>query len=379
MRELRLADGETDALILETLDGEKFRLPVNDALKFAVRTVGPKPAAQSLTPRDIQDLIRAGESIDSIVASTGADAHFVSSFALPVLDELEHMIASARAVRLTIPGDRFNDDSQVEFGALIDARLADNGATSATWTSKRFDAAKWHITLSFKLGDNYGGATWSFDPRRVELDPEDETAAALSILETNPGPLPKSKFSSEPPVAFRKTAATPEAPAVTATVTELKPKTEKAVTEPKIVESAPPVVIEQKVAIEAVEEPDTPVEPTVSKVEVIANVTTLIPAQLDEPELDVDYPETINLVVDEPLEEAFVDDAPETLDAAPVAVDEKPEAVAPEPETSVAVDEKVAPLESAPTTDTGSISVTKKGRASMPSWDEIVFGTKSED
>ncbi len=124
MRELRLADGESDALILEALDGEKFRLPVDEALKFAVRTVGPKPAVQSLTPRDIQDRIRAGESIDSIVASTGADAHFVSSFALPVLDELEHMIASARAVRLTIPGDRFNDDSQVEFGALIDARLA---------------------------------------------------------------------------------------------------------------------------------------------------------------------------------------------------------------------------------------------------------------
>ncbi len=379
MRELRLADGESDALILEALDGEKFRLPVDEALKFAVRTVGPKPAVQSLTPRDIQDRIRAGESIDSIVASTGADAHFVSSFALPVLDELEHMIASARAVRLTIPGDRFNDDSQVEFGALIDARLAENGAASATWTSKRFDAAKWHITLSFKLGDNYGGATWSFDPRRVELDPEDETAAALSILETNPGPLPKSKFSSEPPVAFRKTAATPEAPAVTATVTELKPKTEKVVSEPKIVESAPPVVIEQEVEIEAVEEPDTPVEPTVSKVEVVANVTPLPAVKLDKPEPQVDLAEADDLFADEPGEAALDHGATNVLDVEPVAVDEQAEDQASVPETPAATEESVAPADLAPTKDTGSISVAKKGRASMPSWDEIVFGTKSED
>ncbi|MFM5904086.1 MAG: septation protein SepH [Microbacteriaceae bacterium] len=370
MREVRLADSESDALILETLDGEKFRLSVNDALKFAVRTVGPKPVAQSLTPRDIQDRIRAGESIDSIVESSGADAHFVSTFALPVLDELEHMISSARAVRLTIPGDRFNDDSQIEFGALIDQRLADNGAESANWSSKRFDATKWHITLGFQLGENYGSATWSFDPRRVELDPEDETAAALSTLETNPGPLPKSKFSTEPPVAFRKTTTSVEAAPAAATVTELKPKVEK-------------VSVIQETAIEA--EAPLPVEPDEAPAAVSDAATetmaTVIELVVEDPELhetDIELTEAED-DVDESVGEIA---APQNTGDDELTIQADVSSVEPEKEVEEEMQPAISaapPVESSPTTDTGSIAVAKKGRASMPSWDEIVFGTKSED
>ena len=92
MRELRLVGVDEGAVTLETLDGEKLRLPVDEQVRSAVRSAAVHSTkALSLTPREIQDRIRAGHTIAEIVEATGVAEDFVSKFAQPVMDELAHL------------------------------------------------------------------------------------------------------------------------------------------------------------------------------------------------------------------------------------------------------------------------------------------------
>jgi hypothetical protein len=394
MRDLRLTSSEQNGIVLEALDGEKFLLQVDDAVKAAVRTAGAKAAPDtSLTPRDIQERVRSGQGIDDIIAESGADAHFVETFALPVIDELRHMVDSARSVRLTIPGDRFSDDSQIEFGELVDRRLVDNGASSISWSSKRSESAFWIVSVAFELGGNFGLASWLFDPRKVELAPEDETASALSVLDGNPGPLPKSRFATEPPAAFRKQTTTikRESPKV-APVIDISSARET----PSSTESPSQA------------EPEISVEPPTTTASM--NVTTLHfkaentfdevlavedaageQVKTDEPvEEFVEIEETVDVsveieeTVEIPAEsEEHIDESLLTADAIVDEVEAEAIEVAPfedgEVNDSPEADAGVEASPQEPTTATGSIGIAKKGRASMPSWDEIVFGTKTDD
>ena len=390
MRDLRLTNSDENGIVLETLEGEKFLLQVDDSVKAAVRASAPKAGPETtLSPRDIQDRVRSGQGIDEIIAESGADPHFVETFALPVLDELEHMVASARSVRLTIPGDRFSDDSQIEFGELVDRRLLDNGASSISWSSKRGESAFWLVSVAFELGGNFGTASWLFDPRKVELSPEDETASALSVLDGNPGPLPKSRFATEPPAAFRKQASatkkesTKVAPVIdiaTARDTSADTQASDAIdSTPSEYEDSPVVETKTTESVQVVSESST-ADVGAGTDTTPMNVTTL------HFKTDTVVTETIE-VIEAPVEslEAEVGsaDIEEISSDLSSEVDERADnsedADLPEADVYSDLTEAEESPDEEPTTATGSIGLPKKGRASMPSWDEIVFGTKTDD
>ena len=384
MRDLRLTNSDENGIVLETLDGEKFLLQIDDSVKAAVRSSAPKTGSEnSLSPRDIQDRVRSGQSIDQIIAESGADPHFVETCALPVLDELEHMVASARSVRLTIPGDRFSDDSQIEFGELVDRRLIDNGAASISWSSKRGESAFWLVSVVFELGGSFGTASWLFDPRKVELSPEDETASALSVLDGNPGPLPKSRFATEPPAAFRKQpSATKKESTKVAPVIDIATARDSA-SETQTPESDESITTEEnennaiEAKVTAVAESPSEASPEVEGDAEVApmNVTTL---QFKTEKVVTESIEVIDTPEETPVSEVPVDEvAPALTSEIDEQIDDEVIDDVPEADVRADVAEKAADPE--PTTATGSIGIPKKGRASMPSWDEIVFGTKTDD
>lgn len=368
MRDLRISEADENGVVLETLDGEKFHLEIDESVRKTIKAAGARPGAQSsVTPRDIQDRVRSGQSIAEIIAETGGDLGFVEMFALPVMDELEHMIASARSVRLTVAGDRFSDDSQIEFGDLIDRRLADSGATKLSWTSKRTESATWIISLVFEIGGNYGSAAWSFDPRKVEITPEDETASALAVLDGNPGPLPKSRFATESPAAFRKPVE----------AAERKTQKEKATVTPLIAVPETETSSEEESEVEPVDVPQ-------NSGATVTNVTTL-QFKVEEPT------QTDPVMADEEPQQGAVSEEriDEAAEAAAIEIEVEEEVAEELDYVDAESLEQVQPnsaIESShdedsqePPTTTGSIGLGKKGRASMPSWDEIVFGTKTDE
>ena len=357
MRELRLLGVEDGAVTLETLDGEKLRLPIDEQVRAAVRNAAINATSSlALTPREIQDRIRSGETIADIVASSGVNEDFITKFAQPVMDELAHIIASALAIRITIAGDRFNDPTQVEFGQLIQERLAANSAQDISWSSRRISGGTWQLECNYTISGHRAQSVWHYEPRRFHLAPENEAAIALSNSETIDGPIAKLRSlntvadtpsaPSAAPAAFRKPEETagkaeenpeqaePNSGSTTTLLDEIRKRRESQV---------------ESVAVEPEKEPE-PIEEPVEFIDEIA-----------EEAFDLEVVEDLPIEVDDAVD--FVEDV---VEADPYQEPEQ------EPEPAAEQVELVnesAPVEPQP----------KKSRASMPSWDEIVFGTKADE
>lgn len=332
MDDIRLFETDGDYLVLEAQDGQKYRLLVDDMVRSSVKKE-PLLLLDSITitPREIQEEIRNGVSIDDLVKRSGASFDFVEKFAAPVIAELEHIVSSALSVRLTIAGDRYSDSTQIEFGDIIAGRLVTSGATGISWIAKKIEPNNWNITANYVLNGTDGSATWGFDPRRLTLSPESETAVTLSSQETiNSSPIPKLR-----PVATEST---------TLESVYSEPVAETVVME-DVIPSTPAAFMR---SLEVTENVATPTSPA-SNAEPLSATADLLEAlrrkrtEREEVQLEP-HPETANLRV---------------IDFEPI----------PEPATPVEIITEIE--ESKP--------VLKKGRAAMPSWDEIVFGTKADD
>ncbi|MEY3537820.1 MAG: hypothetical protein RL645_634 [Actinomycetota bacterium] len=410
MSELQFVRIEGDSMVLRSPEGEEFVVPVDDVLRSEVRRGGQhSPTAQAISPREIQEAIRAGETIESLIEKHGAEAAYIEKFARPVLDELQHVINAAGAVRIQLAGDRFSDVTQIDFGDLIARRLDAAGANDVHWNSSRVDLTTWLVTVRFNLPHGPGHASWTFDPRKLTLTPENETALSLSSAEPlGAGPIPRlrpvtadgvAKHPSNTTAKIPVPETTPTAP-VRATEQQPRPDTSNQPTVrltpdqlPKPVEersdnvAALPVrsTIKEAIAKAAepsAETPDTEVLELASAEagEVAPNPIELLDALrqkrqeresaatdelphkvtgADRPLIPVSEPEpvtsAIRIVNDEPLIEAESSQLP-----------------AVEPEDEPGDDSEQAP---------GAASKVegKRGRASIPSWDEIVFGTKTDE
>ena len=353
MRELRLVGVEDGAVTLEALDGEKLRLPIDEQVRAAVRNAAINATnSLALAPREIQDRIRSGETISDIVAATGVNEDFVTKFAQPVMDELEHIIASALAIRITIAGDRFNDPTQVEFGELIQERLTANSAQDISWKSKRIAGGTWQLECNYSITGHRAQSVWHYEPRRFHLAPENEAAIALSNSESIDGPIAKLRSlntiadtpssPSAAPAAFRKPEETvvkaeeiselaePNAGSTTTLLDEIRKRRESQV---------------ESVAVE----PEPEVEPIEEPVDFIE--------EIEEESFDLE------VVEDLPVE---VDDASDIVEAVAEA----------EPD----LEPEIGPAQAEQLDEPASVETQpKKSRASMPSWDEIVFGTKADE
>src|SRR5450759_1817170 len=110
MRELRLVavsdDGSHLVVRSNEPDGEQFRLPLDERLRAAVRRDVPRLSQleirreSSLTPREIQARLRAGESPEDVAQAAGVPVERVTRFEGPVLAERLVLGAARRPGRL---------------------------------------------------------------------------------------------------------------------------------------------------------------------------------------------------------------------------------------------------------------------------------------
>lgn len=341
MKDLRLVGHESGAIQLESLDGEKFRLAVDDTIRSAVRqALSETQELEPISPREIQDRVRAGSSVEDLVALSGASQSYIEKFAKPVLDELSHIVDAALAIRITIAGDRFNDEVQEEFGRIIESRLFASGAQRVSWSSKRVDVGVWELKASFELGGETGHAVWLFEPRKYHLAPENETAVTLSNHDSGlDGPIPKLRpvLSTTPKLEVEER---------TATVT--------AFPGPRDSEPQPPKTDFDVPA--AFRKPED-VSDQLLRLQVEREEQARL-AEIAAQESVTDFPETIP---DEPTVPTQV--VPDPMNADEIEAREENQNP-----SSQEVDDEI-----------NNARESKRGRAAMPSWDEIVFGTKADD
>lgn len=216
MADLRITGVTNNQLELQAPDGSRHYLEISDDLLKAMKS-RPTSIPNNLSVREIQTEIRLGTSIEELVARTGADEDHISKYAAPIVTELNHIVALARNIRLSLAGDRFSDPTQIEFGAVMDERLQVNRATNSKWSSRKSVEGEWLVTVRFTLEGNPGSATWSFDPKNLLLVPENQSALQLSnstpLTANESVRLPKPEQQSHPtnlivPIAIQEEPTT---------------------------------------------------------------------------------------------------------------------------------------------------------------------------
>jgi hypothetical protein len=182
MQELTVIGVENGALLVASELGERYRIAIDDVLQSRIRqSIAPQNNSKRISPREIQGHIRAGLSADEVARLTGASAEYVERFEGPVLAERAYVVNSALkvAVQSDTLTDPLNEEPTSTFGEAITERLESLNASDDRWASWKEESG-WVVKLSFTANQIDHDARWSYDPKRHALAPLNNEAVTLS-------------------------------------------------------------------------------------------------------------------------------------------------------------------------------------------------------
>ena len=380
MQDLKVIGVENGAIVAVGDDGERFRIAVDDTLQSRVRQARQQASTEApkLSPREVQAHIRSGMSAEDVAAVTGAPLEYVQRFEGPIVAEREHIVASALSVPVhtAVEVDPMGEGDT--FGSVIRERLASLGVSGERWASWKDSETGWIVKLEFTADEIDHDARWTYDARKHSLAPLNSEATTLSQAgELRGGALiPRLRavlpHEGEPDTSrFDSGAFTFPAPP-----TDLLG--------PEITQPLEPLVpgrASNSIAVSAIKRAD---DDTPRDLHQTADLLEALRRRRGERE-QAGFEERPPL--EPPLQTSAFDEQPTLLDPTPPApapfriVEESitviEELPTPAAQTPAAPSAPSAP--SAPAQDSAAPSGRKKGRAAMPSWDEIVFGARTDD
>ncbi|CAD5935956.1 MULTISPECIES: septation protein SepH [Streptomyces] len=205
MPELRVVAVSNDGtrLVLKAADSTEYTLPIDERLRAAVRNDRARlgqieiEVESHLRPRDIQARIRAGASAEEVAQFAGIPVDRVRRFEGPVLAERAFMAERARKTPVRRPGE----NTGPQLGEAVQERLLLRGADKETvqWDSWRRDDGTWEVLLVYRVAGEPHSASWSYDPpRRLVQALDDE---ARSLIGESDGAAPEPSFPFVPRIA----------------------------------------------------------------------------------------------------------------------------------------------------------------------------------
>lgn len=382
MQDLRLvaANERGTHLVLRSPDGDKYVVPIDERLRAAIR--GDKTLLSQLDagdgqlrPREIQARIRSGESAEQVARAAGIHVDRVRRFEGPVLAEREHMAQMSQRSAVRRPGQaELRPNTLAE---SLPAQLQQIGLTPTDleWDSWRRDDGRWLVQAEYSHDGLGLQARFLFDPRARTVVAENDQARFLTgELEEHPARAPfKPRIASSLPPTAIKTAEP-----------ELDLDVEMDLEDDEDDEPAPSVL----------RRPD----PTLNRrpPDVVARRSESAPAPTPAPR-----PATV--VAPPPPAPSMMPPLPAAAPPPPAPPVVAPAAVAPPVEAAprrVVLDTPTLPMEqpepeALPARRTGthdasaddvptpsptpSRSSSGRRRASVPSWDDILIGTRPKD
>lgn len=185
MPELRVVAVSNDGtrLVLKAADSTEYTLPIDERLRAAVRNDRARlgqieiEVESHLRPRDIQARIRAGASAEEVAQFAGIPVDRVRRFEGPVLAERAFMAERARKTPVRRPGE----NTGPQLGEAVQERPALRGAEKDTvlWDSWRRDDGTWEVLLVYRVAGEPHSASWTYDPPRRLVQAVDDEARAL--------------------------------------------------------------------------------------------------------------------------------------------------------------------------------------------------------
>jgi hypothetical protein len=184
MSELRLTGKTEDGNHLALVDGDgaEYSLRISDTLRATVNqprlaSVPSLDATETISVKEIQRRLRAGESFEQIAREGQTTVDKVERFSGPIMQEREYILSNARALVMRKDVHR----SDLTFADVVVAKLAPRGVDTdqISWNTWRLPDSTWHIELHYPNRDGNGSATWIFDLSRRALDASDDNGAWL--------------------------------------------------------------------------------------------------------------------------------------------------------------------------------------------------------
>jgi hypothetical protein len=235
------------------------------------------------------------------------------------------VLSGALSVRISIAGDRHTDISHIEFGDIISGRLEASGVEDFEWSARRDEQQVWLVSANYLINGESKNATWSYDAKRMLLAPENESAIRLSTQNS----LAEQNYAKLAVAAEPK----PE---------EHQPGITQSLADTQLVETVIPIGRASELIEEAQEDQAEPPTDLLEALKKKRAERSARDAEWVEPETNT---QTLEIVSDLPAN-CEIGEEPQV----------EPEEIEPNP----------AP-------------VRRSGRPSIPSFDEIVQGTKSEE
>lgn len=387
MIKLELLGADGDRVVMTDRDGQRYAIVVDDALRAAVRRArpaalvsAPEPPAPGavVRPRDLQALMRAGASAEEVAQAAGMDVEHVRRFEGPVTAERAWAVSQAQACRVG-----WEKDSPV-LGELVIDRLATRGVepSSLQWDALREGREPWQVVLTFVQGAENKQARWELDLAAHSVSAMDEESRWLT--EAAAAPRMAEVFDQDSSAV--RASSRPQAPTHTS---EPSRGHDRAVQEPGTVPGA---------AEPAGGEADTAASPTEALLADLASnrgrrAEVISPVD-DEGEVEAEGPVTspyghAQVVSMQERRRALTTGSHPAgsrlprgrsgASAASPASAPTPTSPASEPEAAPQATGEGATQDALPDMPAAADPKPKRRtRRSVPSWDEIVFGSKPE-
>jgi hypothetical protein len=178
----RSVDGKR--LLLVDDAGQEHTLAIDARLRRALSSTPESngqleiPMESTLRPRDIQMRIRAGESPEAVAHAAGTSVEKIMAFAAPVLAERAHV---AERAQLASMRRRSGDSGARTLGEAVNAHLRSHNVDpgSVEWDAWRREDGRWTLTALYDVAGRVGTATFSHDPRGSFVTVDDEDARWL--------------------------------------------------------------------------------------------------------------------------------------------------------------------------------------------------------
>ena len=188
-------------LVLVSDSGEEFTLAVDAKLRAALRGDHARLGQLEITmesalrPRDIQARIRAGETPESVAAAASTSLDKIMGYATPVLAERAHI--ADRAQRASVRRKAGEGSSRLLGDAVAERLRSRNLDPSAVeWDAWRREDGRWTLVADYRSGETTRHAEFIFDaPGRYVIAEDEEARWLVGEQSASKGPQPRTSAS----------------------------------------------------------------------------------------------------------------------------------------------------------------------------------------
>jgi hypothetical protein len=370
-------------VIVVTDSGEELAIAADDRLRAALRGDRPRlgqleiEMESALGPREIQTRIRAGESVEDVARAAGIPTDRVERFAGPVIAEREHIAQQAMKASVRRRGETA---AHRNLRGVVSERLGSRGVDvdAVAWDSFRMSDGRWAVTATYASGEAERQAHFLYDAQgRFSVAGNDDAAWILGDSSASHGPQPgrqrPTPEESSEGDDFEPTLDLSDELALVRAVQDQPDNAVPVTTGPEDPGAAEDSARAEEAASVGHSAGPTDVSgPSDSGGPTDASAVPETPLRVVqggwEPAIMVDYPVEPG-PAEEPTDEPGPPDPPTSIE------DRRDEAHQFEDEHELALHEIPAEAKTGPSPEPNvPAKPGRRKRASVPSWDEIMFG-----